>query len=88
MFSCTTLPPAIRHNNLAYLQDGHERQSGDLWLPQGEGPWPVIVMVHGGGRTRRDRRDMDSRAEWFSAGVFPCLISITASPRSTASRRN
>lgn len=69
--ACTTRRPApVQHHGIAYVSGGHERQSGDLWLPQGEGPWPVIVMVHGGGWTRRDRSDMDSRADWFSRRGF------------------
>ena len=29
----------------------------DLYLPEGDGPWPVIVHVHGGGWRRGSRRD-------------------------------
>lgn len=32
---------------------------GDLYQPRGAGPFPGVVMVHGGGWDGRDRRDMD-----------------------------
>lgn len=35
--------------DLAYVADGGARQKLDLFVPEtGEGPWPVIVWVHGG----------------------------------------
>lgn len=46
------LPPDIvAHRDLAYVEDGHERQKLDLYLPKAPGlaPLPVILWVHGGG---------------------------------------
>lgn len=37
-----------------------EAMHADLYLPQGMGPFPGIVAVHGGGWDGRDRSDMDS----------------------------
>lgn len=48
------LPPFLQgrlkiEKDLAYVKDGHERQKLDLYVPnQGEGPFPVVVWVHGG----------------------------------------
>jgi acetyl esterase/lipase len=40
----------VAHKDLAYVQDGHERQKLDLYLPaKADGPLPVIVWIHGGG---------------------------------------
>jgi acetyl esterase/lipase len=40
---------AKSYRDLAYLPDGHERHKLDLYLPgKGDGPFPVIVWVHGG----------------------------------------
>ena len=36
-----------------------EKHRLDLFLPAGEGPWPVLVFVHGGGWTRGDRAERD-----------------------------
>lgn len=34
--------------DIAYVYNGHERQKLDLYVPAGDGPFPVIVWVHGG----------------------------------------
>ncbi len=39
--------------DLAY--GAHERQRLDLYAPQGTGPWPVVVFVHGGGFVLGDK---------------------------------
>lgn len=38
-------------------------QQADVYVPQGSGPFPAVVVVHGGGWDRRDRSDMDSISE-------------------------
>ncbi|MDA3872733.1 MAG: alpha/beta hydrolase [Kiritimatiellae bacterium] len=45
--------------NLPYVPQGHNRQVGDLYLPESEGPWPVMLVIHGGGWNARDRSDME-----------------------------
>jgi acetyl esterase/lipase len=42
------LRSASIHKDLAYVTDGHERQKLDLYIPEGEGPFPVLVWIHGG----------------------------------------
>lgn len=44
-------PKGIKvHRDLQYVKDGHERQRLDLFLPpKTDGPFPVVVMIHGGG---------------------------------------
>jgi acetyl esterase/lipase len=37
------------HRNVAYVEDGHDRQKLDLYVPESEHPLPVIIWVHGGG---------------------------------------
>ena len=38
------------HQNLAYVDDGHERHLLDLYLPEkSAGPLPLLIWVHGGG---------------------------------------
>lgn len=42
-------PPGTKVlRELAYVQDGHERQKLDLYLPKEGTNWPLIVWVHGG----------------------------------------
>jgi acetyl esterase/lipase len=37
--------------------------SADIYQPDGEGPFPAVLLIHGGGWTSRTRADMDSLAE-------------------------
>ncbi len=37
------------HRNLAYVENGHDRQKLDLYLPEASATLPVIIWVHGGG---------------------------------------
>ena len=44
------LPAVTVYKDLAYVPGGHERQKLDLYVPtDGEGPFPLIVWIHGGG---------------------------------------
>jgi acetyl esterase/lipase len=50
------LPPAVvpegvtAHRDLAYVENGHQRQKLDLYVPkEGSQPLPVILWIHGGG---------------------------------------
>ncbi|MCU0562716.1 MAG: hypothetical protein MUE48_02065 [Desulfobacterales bacterium] len=47
------VPPGLTvHRDLAYVDGGHERQKLDLYVPtSGEGPFPLIVWIHGGSWT-------------------------------------
>jgi acetyl esterase/lipase len=39
---------AIFFEDLPYITNGSERQRLDLHLPEGEGPFPVLIYIHGG----------------------------------------
>ncbi|MBI5394606.1 MAG: alpha/beta hydrolase, partial [Verrucomicrobia bacterium] len=45
------VPEGVKtHRNLAYVQDGHERQRLDLYVPEkADAPLPLIIWIHGGG---------------------------------------
>ncbi len=47
-------------SDLAYGED--ERQVVDLLVPDGEGPFPVLLQVHGGGFTQGDEDDLYASA--------------------------
>ncbi len=57
------MPPAPRvpegvkaHRNLAYVENGHERQVLDLFVPESAArPLPLIVWIHGGGWAAGDK---------------------------------
>lgn len=50
--------------------DAPQALAGDLVRPAGIGPWPGLLMVHGGGWSRRSREDMASSAERFAEAGF------------------
>jgi len=44
------LPDGVKaHRDMAYVENGHERQKLDLYLPQDGAPLPVLIWIHGGG---------------------------------------
>ena len=42
--------------DIAYVEDGHPAQKLDLHLPEGDGPHPLVVWVHGGAWRAGDKR--------------------------------
>ncbi len=57
----------LAQKDLAYVSGGGVRQQGDLYLPEGKGPHPAAVVIHGGGWVGRDRSDMIDVAELLAA---------------------
>lgn len=51
---------------------GEDECSAWLYLPDGDGPFPVIVMGHGLGAVREMR--LDAYAERFQAAGYACLV--------------
>lgn len=45
------------YRDLAYVDDGHERQRLDLYIPPAPGPLPLIVWIHGGAFRMGDKGD-------------------------------
>lgn len=45
------VPEGVKaHRDMPYVENGHERQKLDLYVPEkSDGPLPVIIWVHGGG---------------------------------------
>jgi hypothetical protein len=60
-----------------------EAQKLDIYLPTaGEGPFPVIIAVHGGGFLAGDKRDrqLEPNATWFGKGLRSGLDQLPAQP--------
>lgn len=49
------------------------RQQGDLYLPLKNSPTPIVILVHGGGWSSRDRKDMDKVAESLASNGLAVL---------------
>lgn len=60
-------PPEMPEQDVSHIKnkrldlrygDGHPRQVFDIYYPpEGEGPWPVLLHMHGGGFALGDKRD-------------------------------
>jgi acetyl esterase/lipase len=63
--------------DLAYVENGHERQKLDLYVPgKGSGPFPVIVWIHGGGFRQGGKE---------AHRIFPLVTSFVADGIAVAS---
>lgn len=54
-------PPQPSVSDLPYGKD--QAQRFDVWRPEGKGPFPVVLAVHGGGFAFGDKRGHDGLAE-------------------------
>lgn len=56
--------------NIYYTSEKTERLRGEVYIPNGAGPYPGVVLVHGGGWQLRDLSDMRSIAESLASHGF------------------
>ncbi|HEX2861583.1 MAG TPA: alpha/beta hydrolase [Lacunisphaera sp.] len=67
--SVHALEPGL-HRDIAYGEAGGEKLLLDVSVPEGEGPFPVAILVHGGGWGSGDKALVDGGAGigvWFDA---------------------
>jgi acetyl esterase/lipase len=61
-----------------------ETLNADIWQPQGKGPHPAMLMVHGGGWERRGRNDMDKLSRYYARQGFVVMnVSYRFAPEHT-----
>lgn len=62
------LRDVVVERDLSYVagEDVPDRQKLDLYRPAGEGPWPVLMWVHGGAWAVGHRRDEEALARRFA----------------------
>lgn len=54
----------------AYVDQAHERQHADIYVPSGAGPFPAVLLIHGGGWARGEPADMDKFAQRLVASGY------------------
>ena len=61
---------ATKYLDMPYIDDGNEHHQLDLYLPPGPGPFPLIVMIHGGGWAAGDKETagVDAAMSFVSGG--------------------
>lgn len=60
-----------------------QSQQGDLYLPLGQGPFPVVLLVHGGSWQHGQRNDMDAIARQLVArGYAAFTVDYRLAPQS------
>ncbi|MBT9383415.1 alpha/beta hydrolase [Pseudooceanicola sp. CBS1P-1] len=65
----------MRHDDLVYSRAGGQDRLADLYLPEGAGPHPVILFLHGGGWRFGDRRLAPDLGRFFADKGF-AMVSI------------
>lgn len=64
----------VAHRDLAYVKNGHERQTLDLYVPEGgAGPFPVVVWIHGGGWAAGDKNGCPPLSSGFVARGYAAV---------------
>lgn len=67
-------PPAKTRFDVEYAQAGDESLKLDVYLPDGAGPHPAAIIVHGGGYTGGDKRkNVQPLFEPLVRGGFACF---------------
>jgi acetyl esterase/lipase len=78
VFSLTLAAGSLRaelRTDIEYGQAGGEKLLLDVNVPEGEGPFPVAILVHGGGWSRGDKHTVPAGD---SADISPWFAPLTA----------
>ena len=80
ILSAPTLKAQTRthHADIPYASDGHERQKLDLYVPNGDGPFPLLVWIHGGA-WKGGSKDRPRGKEWLDKGIALASINYRLS---------
>ncbi len=64
--------------NVPYVRDLNRFHYMDVYMPGGQGPFPAIIYIHGGGWTRGSRTDYNSTATFYAKrGIAGFAIDYT-----------
>lgn len=60
----------VEKDEVYYTEAKQERLMGKTYVPKGPGPYPGVVVVHGGGWSSRDYKDMESISRSLASHGF------------------
>jgi len=73
------------HKNIPYLEDAgyaDDKDKLDIFVPGGQGPFPVLYFIHGGGLLRGDKSMYDFIGHYFAAkGIITVNVNHRLSPQ-------
>ena len=73
-FTITKTQPATTMNNVNYFGDSSLSHALDLYLPAGSGPFPLVVLIHGGGWSTGSKE----AATQYTGGLPPRGIAVAS----------
>ena len=72
----------VVHRNVSYVEDGDPRQEADIYVPSGEGPFPGVLMIHGGAWTTGSKSHMLAHArKVVDAGYTVVAMNYRLAPK-------
>ena len=76
------LDASVIHNVVYTPTNWPQPLAADVYVPEGAGPFPAVVMIHGGGWMSRTRNDMDSISHSVAArGYVVMNVSYRLAPQ-------
>ncbi len=68
--------------DVTYIDDGDNRHGADIYIPPGDGPFPAVLMIHGGAWTTGSKGHMLAHARTVSdAGYVVMSINYRLAPK-------
>ena len=72
----------VVHRNIPYVEDGDPRQEADIYVPPGDGPFPGVLMIHGGAWAAGSKGHMVAHARTVvDAGYTVVAINYRLAPK-------
>ena len=72
----------VVHRNVPYIDDGLSKHEADVYVPPGEGPFPAVLMIHGGAWTTGSKGHMLGHARTVvDAGYTVVSINYRLAPK-------
>ena len=63
----------VVHRNVSYIDSGDLKHEADIYVPPGEGPFPGVLMIHGGAWTSGTKGHMLAHARTVVAAGYTVM---------------